>query len=77
MGLHYNKRFFRVSRKRRGPSVDLEDELDFDAHVEGKLGGAEGQPRMASRLAENLHEEIRRTVDDRRLLGEPLSGPGE
>src|SRR5712692_6690198 len=55
-------------------SFDLEDEFELDGHVEGKFGGAEGEPRMASRLSENLDEEIRGAVDHGRLLGESLSG---
>src|SRR5207247_6279169 len=51
-------------------SVDLEDEFEFNAHVQRKLGRAEGQARVASGLSENLNEQIRRAVDDGWLLGE-------
>ena len=51
-------------------SVDLEDQLEFNAHVQRQLGRAEGQAGMASGLSENLNEQIRRTIDDGRLLGE-------
>jgi hypothetical protein len=33
----------------------LENQLELDGHVEGKLGGAEGEPSMAAGLAEDLH----------------------
>src|SRR5436309_4547750 len=55
------------ARKR---SVNLEDEFEFDRHVQGQLGRAEGQAGMASGLSENLNEQIRRTIDDGRLLCE-------
>src|SRR5881409_2828593 len=59
---------------RYGKLVDLEDEFEFDRHVQGQLGRAEGQARMAPCLAENLDEQIRRAVDDGRLLGEAFGG---
>ncbi len=40
-------------------SADLENQFELDAHVEGEFGGAEGQAGVASRLAENLDEEVR------------------
>src|SRR2546425_8723441 len=58
----------------RDDLADLEDEFEFDRHVQGQLGRAEGQAGMAPRVAENLDEEIRRAVDDGRLLGEAFGG---
>src|SRR5437899_10729307 len=54
--------------------ADLEDEFEFDRHVQGQLGRAEGQAGMAPRVAENLDEEIRRAVDDGRLRREAFGG---
>src|SRR5437867_8655195 len=61
---------------RYGKLVDLEDEFEFefDRHVQGQLGRAEGQAGMASSLSENLDEEIRRAVDDGWLLGKAFGG---
>src|SRR5438445_762501 len=56
--------------KRNVVLVDLEDEFEFDRHVQGQLGRAESQAGMASGLSENLNEQIRRAVDDGRLLCE-------
>src|SRR2546426_11373393 len=58
----------------RDDLADLEDEFEFDRHVQGQLGRAEGQAGVTSGLSENLDEKIRRAVEDGRLLGEAFGG---
>src|SRR5438105_6917817 len=48
--------------------LDLGDELDLDREARGQLVDADGCPRGATRVAEDLDEQVRRTVGNRRLL---------
>src|SRR2546423_12541826 len=50
--------------------LDLGDELDLDRETRGQLVDPDGGPRVATRVAEDLDEQVRRTVGNRRLLVE-------
>ncbi len=51
-------------------SGQLEDRLDLDRNAEGKPGDADGGTGMTSLVAQNLDYQLRRAVDDLRLVAE-------
>ena len=60
------------------PSIDLEDAVDLHGDTEGKCGGADGESGvLPGRFAEDDDHEIRRAIDDFRLIGEFRRGVDE
>ena len=51
-------------------SADLDDELDLDRGVERQRRDTDGAARVGAGIAEDLTEQVARTVDDGRLAGE-------